>query len=345
MIIYLCKRLHKQGGAVLATIKDVAGAAGVSVATVSRVLNDNGYVHEETRTRVIAAMEKLNYYPNEVARSLYKRESRLIGLLLPDITNPFFPQLARGAEDELNREGYRLIFGNSDEELKKELEYLQTFKQNHVAGIIAATNYPDLDEYSGMNHPVVFLDRTPEGAPSVSSDGHTGGKLAAEAIIHGRSKRITLLRGPAQLPTAQDRFNGALEVLQQAEVDFQVIETASFSFKDAQSMAKELFASYPETDGVIASNDIQAAAVLHEALRRGKNVPEDIQIIGYDDIPQSELLFPPLSTIKQPAYDMGKEAAKLLLRIIKKQPLTETAIQMPVTYIGRKTTRKEDHDA
>lgn len=124
MIIYLCKRLHKQGGAVLATIKDVAGAAGVSVATVSRVLNDNGYVHEETRTRVIAAMAKLNYYPNEVARSLYKRESRLIGLLLPDITNPFFPQLARGA-DELNREGYRLIFGNSDEELKKNLN---TFK-------------------------------------------------------------------------------------------------------------------------------------------------------------------------------------------------------------------------
>ncbi|MCY8309697.1 LacI family DNA-binding transcriptional regulator [Bacillus vallismortis] len=326
----------------MATIKDVAGAAGVSVATVSRVLNENGYVHEETRTRVIAAMERLNYFPNEVARSLYKRESRLIGLLLPDITNPFFPQLARGAEDELNREGYRLIFGNSDEELKKELEYLQTFKQNHVAGIIAATNYPDLEEYSGMNHPVVFLDRTPEGAPSVSSDGRTGGKLAAEAIIHGKSQRIALLRGPAH---AQDRFHGALEALQQADVDFQIIETPSFAFKDAQSMAKELFAAYPETDGVIASNDIQAAAVLHEALRRGKNVPEDIQLIGYDDIPQSELLFPPLSTIKQPAYDMGKEAAKLLVRIIKKQPLSETAIQMPVTYIRRKTTRKEDHNA
>lgn len=329
----------------LATIKDVAGAAGVSVATVSRVLNDNGYVHEETRTRVMAAMEKLNYYPNEVARSLYKRESRLIGLLLPDITNPFFPQLARGAEDELNREGYRLIFGNSDEELNKELEYLQTFKQNHVAGIIAATNYPHLEEYSGIDQPVVFLDRTPEGAPSVSSDGHNGGKLAAEAIVHGKSKHITLLKGPAHLPTAQDRFHGALEVLQQAGVDFQIIETASFSFKDAQALAKELFALYPETDGIIASNDIQAAAVLHEALRRGKKVPEDIQIIGYDDIPQSELLFPPLSTIKQPAYDMGKEAAKLLLSIIKKQPLAETAIQMPVMYIRRNTTRKEEKDA
>lgn len=126
----------------MATIKDVAGAAGVSVATVSRVLNDNGYVHEDTRTKVMLAMEKLNYYPNEVARSLYKRESRLVGLLLPDITNPFFPQLARGAEDELQREGYRLIIGNSDEELEKELDYLQTFKQNQVAGILAATHTP-----------------------------------------------------------------------------------------------------------------------------------------------------------------------------------------------------------
>ncbi|MCI3987136.1 substrate-binding domain-containing protein, partial [Bacillus vallismortis] len=105
----------------------------------------------------------------------------------------------------------------------------------------------------------------------------------------------------------------------------------------------ELFAAYPEPVGVIASNVIQAAAVVHEALRRGKNVPEDIQLIGYDDIPQCELLFPPLTTIKQPAYDMGKEAAKLLVRIIKKHPLSETAIQMPVTNIRRKTTRNEDH--
>ncbi|MCY8463200.1 LacI family DNA-binding transcriptional regulator [Bacillus atrophaeus] len=326
----------------MATIKDVAGAAGVSVATVSRVLNDNGYVHEETRTRVTAAMEKLNYYPNEVARSLYKRESRLIGLLLPDITNPFFPQLARGVEDELQREGYRLIFGNSDEHLEKELEYLQTFKQNQVAGMIAATNYPDLAEYSGMEQPVVFLDRTPEGAPSVYSDGRTGGKIAAEEMLRGNSKCITLFKGPAHLPTAQERFSGALDVLRHADVTFQVITTASFSFKDAQTSAKELFAAYPNTDGVIASNDIVAAAVLHEALQQEKRVPEDIQIIGYDDIPQSELLFPPLSTIRQPAYDMGKEAAKLLLNIIKKQPLKETAIQMPVTFIKRQTTRKGD---
>lgn len=195
------------------------------------------------------------------------------------------------ARDELNREGYRLIFGNSDEELNKELEYLQTFKQNHVAGIIAATNYPHLEEYSGIDQPVVFLDRTPEGAPSVSSDGHTGGKLAAEAIVHGKSKHITLLKGPAHLPTAQDRFHGALEVLQQAGVDFQIIETASFSFKDAQALAKELFAIYPETDGIIASNDIQAAAVLHEALRRGKKCLRIFKLSATMTFPKASCCF------------------------------------------------------
>lgn len=326
----------------MATIKDVAGAAGVSVATVSRVLNDNGYVHEDTRTKVMLAMEKLNYYPNEVARSLYKRESRLIGLLLPDITNPFFPQLARGAEDELQREGYRLIIGNSDEELEKELDYLQTFKQNQVAGILAATNYPDLPEYSGSFYPVVFLDRAKEGVPSVFSDGRSGGKIAAEEMLHGGSKCITLVKGPDHLPTAQERFSGALEMLQNADAQFKVMSAASFSLNDAAALAKELFAAYPETDGVIASNDIAAAAVLHEALRLGKKVPQDIQIIGYDDIPQSRLLFPPLSTVRQPAYEMGKEAANLLLHMIKKEPLTETAIQMPVTFIKRQTTRKDD---
>lgn len=327
----------------LATIKDVAGAAGVSVATVSRVLNDNGYVHEDTRTKVMLAMEKLNYYPNEVARSLYKRESRLVGLLLPDITNPFFPQLARGAEDELQREGYRLIIGNSDEELEKELDYLQTFKQNQVAGILAATHYPDLPEYSGSLYPVVFLDRTKEGAPSVFSDGRAGGKRAAEEMLRGKSTSITLVSRSAHLPTAQERFNGALNVLQKANAQFNVISAASFSIKDAAILAEELFAAYPETDGVIASNDIAAAAVLHEALRLGKKVPEEIQIIGYDDIPQSRLLFPPLSTIRQPAYEMGKQAANLLLQLIKKEPPKETAIQMPVTYIRRQTTRKDDH--
>ncbi|MCY7857713.1 LacI family DNA-binding transcriptional regulator [Bacillus sonorensis] len=326
----------------MVTIKDVALAAKVSVATVSRVLNETGYVHEDTKTRVLKAMEQLNYHPNEVARSLYKRESRLIGLLLPDITNPFFPQLARGVEDEIHQNGFRLIFGNSDENLDKELDYLQTFKQNHVVGVISATNDPGSANYKHLSMPIVFLDRTGEHAPSVFADGREGGRIAALEIIQRNSKRITLMKGPGHLQTARDRFNGALEILSGADVDFHVMSTETFSFREAQKRAEELFSLYPETDGVIASNDIVATAVLHEALKRKINVPDDLQIIGFDDIPQSELLFPSLSTIRQPAYEMGKEAAKLLLALMKNENIEQSAVQMPVTFIERQTTRKVD---
>lgn len=328
----------------MSTIRDVAKEAGVSVATVSRVLNNKGYSHEDTKKRVNEAIKKLNYKPNEVARSLFNKKSRLVGLLLPDIRNPFFPELARGVEDEMQEQGLHLIIGNADEKPEKEIEYIQTFKQNNVIGIISATNHAETTPYKNLSFPVVFLDRTTNSHPSVYGDGYNGGKKAAYEIIRRGSKRIALLRGPAELMTAQDRFKGALDELCNSNVDFHVI-SSSFSFDDAEKMAITLFENYPDIDGVIASNDLSAAAILHEALRIGRSIPNDIQIIGYDDIPLSRLLFPPLSTIRQPAYDMGREAAKLLMKIINNKPLLQKNIQMPVTFIERQTTRKvEEND-
>ncbi|REJ10991.1 LacI family DNA-binding transcriptional regulator [Halobacillus trueperi] len=325
----------------MVTIKDVAREAGVSVATVSRVLNDNGYVGADTRKKVMEAIAELNYSPNEVARSLYKRESRLIGLLLPDITNPFFPQLARGVEDELSQAGYRLLLGNSDENIQKELDYIQTFVQNNVVGIITATNHVDYKIYEALDLPLVLLDRASENYPAVFADGREGGRLAAKTLIEKGAQRITLVKGPANIKPAQDRFQGAIEELSQADVDFSVLSTTSYSFEEAQGWAEELFDKFSDTDGVIASNDIVGIAIIHEALERGKRIPEDVQIIGYDDIPQSSLSYPTLSTIRQPAYEMGREAAKLLIRTIKKEPGVEQTIQMPVELVERKTTRKE----
>ncbi|MYL49948.1 LacI family DNA-binding transcriptional regulator [Halobacillus litoralis] len=325
----------------MVTIKDVAREAGVSVATVSRVLNDNGYVGADTRKKVMEAIAELNYSPNEVARSLYKRESRLIGLLLPDITNPFFPQLARGVEDELSQAGYRLLLGNSDENIQKELEYIQTFVQNNVVGIITATNHVDYKIYEALDLPLVLLDRASENYPAVYADGREGGRLAAKTLIEKGAERITLVKGPANIKPAQDRFQGAIEELSQADVDFSVLSTTSYSFEEAQGWAEELFDKFSDTDGIIASNDIVGIAIIHEAMERGKRIPEDVQIIGYDDIPQSRLSYPTLSTIRQPAYEMGREAAKLLIRTIKKEPGVEQTIQMPVELIERKTTRKE----
>ncbi|WP_138494861.1 LacI family DNA-binding transcriptional regulator [Paenibacillus pinistramenti] len=324
----------------MATIRDVAKRAGVSVATVSRMINGTGYVHEDTRRNIETAIKELQYTPNEVARSLYKRRSKLTGLLLPDITNPFFPELARGVEDEMQEHEFRIIFGNSDEDRDKEQEYIQTFVQNNVVGVIASTNYPDSDVYRNLNIPVVFLDRTADNSPSVYSDSREGGRIAAREIIARGSRRVTVLQGPKHIRPAQDRFKGAVEMLREHGISCSVIQTSSFSFTEAGTWAEQLFREYPDTDGVIASNDITAAAVLHEALRLGKRVPEDVQVIGFDDIPLSRILNPALTTIRQPAYDMGRTAARLLISLIENKPLEQTAIQMPVTFTERDTTRK-----
>ncbi|MDR0267130.1 LacI family DNA-binding transcriptional regulator [Paenibacillus sp.] len=324
----------------MATIRDVAKHAGVSVATVSRVLNKTGYVHEDTRKKIEIAISELHYTPNEVARSLYKRKSRLIGLLLPDITNPFFPELARGVEDEMRENDFRIIFGNSDENTKKEKEYIQTFVQNNVVGVIASTNHPDTDTYRKLNIPVVFLDRTADNRPSVYADGREGGRLAALEMAARGSCQITVMQGPEHIRPAQDRYQGAVDELRKQGISFNVIKTSSFSFTEAGIWAKELFEYHPDTDGVIASNDIVATAVLHEALRLGKRVPEEVQIIGFDDIPLSSLLTPSLTTIRQPSYDMGRAAAGLLIQLIENENITHKSIQMPVTFTERDTTRK-----
>ncbi|WP_145147694.1 LacI family DNA-binding transcriptional regulator [Paenibacillus xylanexedens] len=324
----------------MTTIKDVAQLAGVSVATVSRVINDRGYVHADTRKKVEDAVKALNFSPNEVARSLYKRKSKLIGLLLPDITNPYFPQLARGVEDRMQEQDYRLIFGNSDEDEQKEQDYIQTFIQNNVVGVISSTNYPHSSIYEKLKIPVVFLDRTSLDRPSVYADGREGGRLAAREIINRGSRRITVMQGPSQIRPAQDRFEGAIEIIRDAGLDYHIIQTTSFSINEAGVWAEELFRKYADTDGVIASNDIAAMAVLHEASRIGRKVPDDVQVIGFDDIPMSSLLSPALSTIRQPAYEMGREAAGLLIQLVEQAAVENKNIQLPVSFIERGTTRK-----
>ncbi|MFL0374283.1 LacI family DNA-binding transcriptional regulator [Paenibacillus amylolyticus] len=326
------------------TIKDVAQLAGVSVATVSRVINDRGYVHADTRKKVEDAVKALNFSPNEVARSLYKRKSKLIGLLLPDIANPYFPQLARGVEDRMQEQDYRLIFGNSDEDERKEQDYIQTFIQNNVVGVISSTNYPHSSIYENLKIPVVFLDRTSLDRPSVYADGREGGRLAAREIIKRGSRRITVMQGPSQIRPAQDRFEGAIEIIRDTGLDYRVIQTTSFSINEAGVWAEELFRKYADTDGVIASNDIAAMAVLHEAARIGRKVPDDVQVIGFDDIPMSSLLSPALSTIHQPAYEMGREAAGLLIQLVEQAAVENKNIQLPVSFIERGTTRKVRSD-
>lgn len=321
------------------TIRDVAKAAGVSTATVSRVINDSGYVREHTRKAVLDAIEKLNYRPNEVARSLYKKTSKLIGLVLPDIMNPFFPALARGVEDYLYEQGYQLIIGNSDEKNEKEIEYVETFLQNNVVGLILITHEIDVEELSKRNIPVVLLDRTLEEFPAVYADHVFGGRLSATEILKRGCKEVALIRGPINIRPVCERFQSALNMLQQADIQVNIIDSA-LTFQGGEQAAVELFQNYPNTDSVIACNDMVAIEILNEAINRGYKVPNDLQIIGYDDIYISNHVNPGLSTVRQPIYEMGQKAAELLMKQINQQRLEKLHYTFSVTFIERKSTRK-----
>lgn len=314
------------------TIRDVAKAAGVSTATVSRVINNRGYVHEKTRKKVLEAVEKLNYRPNEVARSLFKKTSKFIGLVLPDIMNPFFPALARGVEDYLYEQGYQLIIGNSDEKKAKEIDYVEAFLQNNVVGLILITNEINYLELAQKNIPVVLLDRMSEDFPAVYANHPQGGHLAATEILKRGCKEVTLIRGPMNIRALFERYESAYHILEQANIRLNIVDS-TLTFQGGQQSAVELFEKYPRTDSVIACNDMVAIAVLNEAVQRGYKVPDDLQIIGYDDIYISNHVLPGLSTIRQPAYDMGKKAAELIIKQIEQQTLEEVHYTFPVTFI------------
>ena len=326
----------------MTTIKEVAKLAGVSVATVSRALNNSGYVSEATRIKVEAAVKELNFYPNEVARSLYQKKSKLIGLLLPDIANPFFPLMAKGVEDGVNQRGYSLLLGNVEDDEEKEKEYLKIFAQNNIAGVISAVKGDGKDL---RNMPFVMLDRVESNRDfAVHSDDYTGGMLAAEAIAKRNPKEIVIMVGPKEVPSSAIRLAGNEKVLKEYQLAYGLFQTPSFKFELAEQTAEQFFEAFPLADSVIASNDVYALALMKEAIKRGRRIPEEFQIIGYDDMPFSRMMYPGLSTIAQPAYEIGFKGALLLCDILEKGFVANSRIQLPVTLKIRESVREKDED-
>ncbi|MHC5268977.1 LacI family DNA-binding transcriptional regulator [Enterococcus sp. LJL98] len=325
----------------MATIKDVANLAGLSVATVSRAINGSGYVSKESQKKIDQAVEALDFTPNEVARSLFQKKSKFIGLLLPDITNPFFPLIAKGVEAYFSEKGYQVILGSIQENPEKTKHYLQAFEQNNIAGILSAVGNPTVQP---MNSPMVLLDRVDKTAEyAVYSDDWQGGELAAKAILAGKPKNLVVIGVPDTiLDRAKNRQLGAEAVLIKAEQAYQVIVSRSYLLEDARATAKALFETYPEVDSVIAASDVHAIAILQEAYQRGYQIPEDLQLIGYDDIPTSDLVVPRLSTIHQPAFQIGYQGAEMLHQLITNQKVQTKKMILPVHLVHRETLRKKE---
>lgn len=327
-------------GIKMTTIRDVAKLAGVSVATVSRALNNSGYVSISAREKVEKAVKELNFYPNEVARSLFQKKSKLIGLLLPDITNPFFPAIAKGVEDCVNERGYSLLLGNVEGDTEKQEKYLRIFEQNNIAGVISAVQGNPINL---KNMPFVSLDRINEEQKYVvHSDDFLGGQLAAQAIVDGKAKKVVIMVGPENVSASKVRLEGNKDILDRYAIPYEVFQTKSFHLDLAEETAQAVFNQLSEFDSVIASNDIYGLEMITEAHKRGIKIPEELQVIGYDDMPFSRMMTPPLTTISQPAYDIGYKGAELLCNVMERDSVTEKRIQLPVTLIKRETLREKD---
>ncbi len=324
----------------VSTIKDVANEANVSVATVSRVLNNNGYVNEDTRKKVLKAIEKLDYKPNAVARSLFKKQSKTIALIVPDIKNPFFPEIARAIEDVLNNNDYTLILCNSDEHEDKEKKYFDVMKQKYVDGVIIVTSTLAPNYIEKNNIPIVSLDRPiHQSIPSVSVNNYEGAKEAVQYLKAIGCKKIAHVRGPVSVINADERYKGYLsEVCNEPWFSEEFIINGNYNVLETAKATMVLLSKHRDIDGIFSGNDYMALGVLKAATQMGIRIPQDLSLIGFDGIQLCELTSPEITTMAQPIYELGESAAKLLLNMIEGKAVNPAQQEFKVSLkIGQST--------
>ncbi len=305
------------------SVREVAAAASVSVGTVSNVLNRPDKVAPATVARVLAAIEELGFVRNDAARQLRAGRSRSIGLVVLDVRNPFFTEVARGAEDRAAEDGMTILLGNSDENVDREHAYLDLFEEQRVHGVLISPlgdDRPRLARLRRRGTPVVLVDRESEdrSISSVSVDDVVGGSLAVRHLIETGRRRIAFVGGPTSIRQVADRLEGARRAVAEASgVTLEVVDTESLTVLQGRA-AGEAIRQRPASelpDAIFAANDLLAVGVLQALIMLGSvRVPEDIALIGYDDIDFAAAAVVPLSSIRQPATLIGSTAVDLLLR-------------------------------
>lgn len=325
----------------MTNIKDVAKLAGVSVTTVSRVLNNKGYISQKTRDTVLKAMEELNYQPNEVARTLFSRQSHLLGLIIPTVSHPFFAQLTRYIEFYASEKGYKVILCNSLMQKEKEKDYLDMLNRHQVDGIIMGSHTLDVGNFKTIGLPVITLDRQiSEKIPFVSSDNYSGGVLAAEHLIAKGCRNLVHIGGNLKLSMLSNRrYDGFKSVCEREhasytlyQTDANALETESYS-----ALVERIFREHPETDGVFASSDLIAAEVLKSCLQRGKKVPEELKIVGYDDTDLARYVYPRITSVAQPIESIAKYTVEYLVAEVMGEVVPNQTI-LEVSLSERETT-------
>ncbi len=322
----------------MATLKDIAKDTGLTVSTVSRVLNNRGYLSESTKKKVQESMKRLNYQPNELARSLSKKTSQTIGVILPHIRHPYFSELLSHIERHAGSNGYKILVFNSRDKDEKALEHIDMCTSNRVAGIILCSGLVDVKQLTTLNIPLITIERHLEnGTASVECDNLQGGKMAATHLIQRGCKHLLHISGISNLSMPADsRAAGFSGKCQEFGVPYHEIMTtvSEYNNLDYVEFLKESLAKFPETDGIFAGSDLIAIQLIQVCHEIHKKIPEDIKIVGFDDVFWARLSTPSITTIHQPIKEMAEKAVDLLLETQQGNMIATRTI-LPVSLIER----------
>ena len=331
-------------------VKDIALAAGVSLGTVSNVLNHPDRVSPRTKARVEQVMADLGFVPNESARQLRAGRSRTLAYVVLDASNPFFTDVARGVEETVAARDLSLFMCNSDDKADRERKYLSRLEEQRVAGILLTPVDPEsplLDQISGRGTPIVIVDRTRPGDThcSVAVDDELGGRLALEHLLDRGHERIAFIGGPTTIGQVRDRYAGALAALADAGLDeshLVRVDTSALSVGEGRQAAQRL-AGLPRSrrpTAAFCANDLLALGLLQQCVTSGVSVPEDLAIVGYDDIEYAGAAAVPLTSVRQPRMQLGRTAAELLLDEVENPAHAHQQITFTPELVARESTRR-----
>lgn len=331
------------------TIYDIARLAGVSTATVSKVFNQSGSISEKTKKKVLDISKELNYQPNVIASALTGKKTFTIGLLIPDMVNPFFAELARNVEDRAHELGFNLVICNTDNDMKKEIKYVQLLRQKSVDGIIVATgvrNDEFLKELVVQHVPIALIAREMSvlTASTVLVDDFAGGYNATSHLIELGHKRIAIIAESMSVSSSKERVRGYKHALEEAGLSYDedLILSTDFTIEAGRSMALELLSRKHRPTAIFACNDLLAIGAMQAAKENGIKIPDDLSVVGFDNTILASITDPPMTTVAQPIRAMGHQVVDLITEEINQTNKIKQRIVLLPELIIRSSTRAVD---
>jgi LacI family transcriptional regulator len=336
-------------------MKEIAKIAGVSLGTVSHVLNASAAVREPLRKRVMDAVDALGYQPSQLARGLRRDKTNMIGMIIPDVTNPFFPAVVRGAEDVAFENGYRLVLCNTDNDHSKEIAHLNELRTYLPSGLIVIpSNFSDLtvqaESYRRSGTAVVCVDRLPKdwNGDTVTANNEHGAYEATNYLLRQGHKQLAIITGPRHLTNAQERLKGFKRALHEKKISIapEYIQETTFDQHGGHAKTMLLLRMIPRPTVIFAGNDMIAFGALLAFREAGLRCPDDISLIGFDNLDLAEMTSPPLSSVSQPGYQMGTTAARMLIDRVRgdngpaKHVVIETALKIRDSVAPPRSSRE-----